>query len=199
VRQQLKRLPIIGETRREAEQARAERDQALAERERARAAEETMRAQRDVAYEERDRALAERDKVLLELDVPRATPSGVAEELRAFTADLQRSRKEAACRQHVGNTIGRYFYQHERTASVAVPFADVKIHSDPVWIPGVLDRKDLSEPEFSCFGSSRTKRAPYWTSARTSATPPPRYGRLAPPRRSCRLSRILGTRFVSTA
>jgi hypothetical protein len=72
VRRQLQRVPIIGKTRRAAEQAKAEHDRALAERDRARAAEEAMRAERDVAYEERDRALEERDKALFQIDVPYA-------------------------------------------------------------------------------------------------------------------------------
>jgi hypothetical protein len=69
VRRQLRRIPIIGETRREAERVKAERDQALADRDRACTAEAAMRAERDVAYEERDRALEERDKALFPVDV----------------------------------------------------------------------------------------------------------------------------------
>lgn len=72
-------------------------------------------------------------------------------DLLVLLNDLAHARKEAACRQHIGNVIARYFIKHERSADIAIPMEAVTIDSDPVWVPGMLERKDLTEPEFAVF------------------------------------------------
>jgi len=66
-------------------------------------------------------------------------------------ADLARARREAACRQHIGNVIARYFIKHERTADVAAVGEAVRVDSDATWVPAMLARRDLTEPEFAVF------------------------------------------------
>jgi FkbM family methyltransferase len=71
--------------------------------------------------------------------------------LDSLREDLTRSRKEALCRQQIGYAIARYFIKHERTPDLAIPFEQVTIDSNPVWVPDMLERKALSEPEFAVF------------------------------------------------
>jgi FkbM family methyltransferase len=71
--------------------------------------------------------------------------------LDTLRSDLAKARKEAACRQRIGNVIARYYIKGERTADIAIALDDVIIDSDPVWVPGMLARKELTEPEFAAF------------------------------------------------
>lgn len=79
------------------------------------------------------------------------TDPDLAGRMQALTDEAARYRKEAACRQHIGNVIARYFIKHERSTDIAIPFDSVKIDSNPDWIQGMLDRKELTEPEFGIF------------------------------------------------
>jgi len=72
-----------------------------------------------------------------------------------LTKNLQRFRKEAQCRQHIGNVAARYFIKHERTPDIAIPFDAVTVDSNPEWMAGVLEKRELSEPEFAVFGFFR--------------------------------------------
>ncbi len=45
----------------------------------------------------------------------------------------------------------RYFIMHERTPDIAIPFEEVRRDSLPEWVPYLLDRAELSEPEFAVF------------------------------------------------
>ncbi|MDR3662623.1 MAG: FkbM family methyltransferase [Mycobacterium sp.] len=73
------------------------------------------------------------------------------ERLESLRAELATVRKEAACRQRIGNVIARYFIKGERTPDIAIPIDAVTIDCDPVWVPGMLERPDLTEPEFAMF------------------------------------------------
>jgi FkbM family methyltransferase len=59
--------------------------------------------------------------------------------------------REAHFRQIIGITTARYFIKQERTRDISVPFDEVTLDSTPDWIPGLLERAELSEPEFSVF------------------------------------------------
>ncbi|HBK04945.1 MAG TPA: hypothetical protein DDZ81_03665 [Acetobacteraceae bacterium] len=64
-----------------------------------------------------------------------------------------RYRKEAKCRQLICSTIARYFIIGERKigGQSVIRFEDVTVDSNPDWIPDILARSDLSEPEFVIF------------------------------------------------
>lgn len=64
---------------------------------------------------------------------------------------MARYRKEAACRQAIGSAIARYFVKQQRTDDIAVPFEKLITDSNPQWIEGMLDRIELTEPEFAIF------------------------------------------------
>ena len=72
-----------------------------------------------------------------------------------LAAEVETFRKEAACRQIIGIAAARYFIKQERTPDVSVAFAAVKVDSDPAWIPEILARAALTEPEFEIFGFFR--------------------------------------------
>jgi FkbM family methyltransferase len=74
-----------------------------------------------------------------------------ADQLRKLTAEVEHYRREAACRQMIGNVIARYFIKGERTPDIAIPFEAVIVDSNPLWVPGLLDRRELTEPEFAVF------------------------------------------------
>ena len=82
---------------------------------------------------------------------PEYVPIADQELLDSLQAELAKVRKEAACRQRIGNVIARYFIKRERTPDIAIPFDAVTIDSDPVWVPGMLERSTLTEPEFAVF------------------------------------------------
>jgi FkbM family methyltransferase len=68
------------------------------------------------------------------------------------TADAEaRYRKEARCRQLISSAIARYFVMGERSEDASIRFEDVKVDSDANWIPEILGRAELSEPEFMVF------------------------------------------------
>ena len=75
----------------------------------------------------------------------------LAAELKRQTVETARYRREAACRQVIGNVIARYFIKGERTSDIAVPFDTLTVDSNPLWVPGMLDRDELTEPEFAVF------------------------------------------------
>lgn len=60
-------------------------------------------------------------------------------------------RKEADCRRIINSAMVRYFVQHQRTADIAIPFEQVEIDSNPDWIPYVLEKMEMTEPEFAIF------------------------------------------------
>jgi FkbM family methyltransferase len=68
------------------------------------------------------------------------------------TAEAEaRYRKEARCRQLISSAIARYFFMDERSKDDSIPFEDVKVDSNANWIPEILGRAELSEPEFEVF------------------------------------------------
>ena len=79
-------------------------------------------------------------------------PNKPADRVAELTEALERCQKEAQCRQHIGSVLARYFIMHQRTRDIAIPFEDVTIDSNPDWMPEVLARRELSEPEFAVFG-----------------------------------------------
>lgn len=66
---------------------------------------------------------------------------------------ILRHRREAKCRQLIGSSIARYFIMGDRTSGgpASIRFEDVTIDSNPDWIPEILARTNLSEPEFIVF------------------------------------------------
>ena len=62
-----------------------------------------------------------------------------------------RYRKEARCRQLISSAIAQYFVMGERNKDTSIPFEDVKVDSNSNWIPEILGRTKLSEPEFMVF------------------------------------------------
>lgn len=79
--------------------------------------------------------------------------------IEQLTQELQRARKEALCRQHIGSVIARYFIMNQRTPDVAIPFEEVTNDSNPDWMPGVLSKAELSEPEFAVYGFFQDPKA----------------------------------------
>ena len=69
-----------------------------------------------------------------------------------------REKKEVRCRQIINSVVSRYFLLGLRDADVAIPFDQVKIDSNPDWIPEILSRSDLTEPEFAIFKFFRDDR-----------------------------------------
>lgn len=67
--------------------------------------------------------------------------------------------REARLRQTIGIAVARYFIMGQRTADVAIPFEDVALDSMAEWIPHVLERPELSEPEFAVFAFVRDRAA----------------------------------------
>jgi chromosome segregation ATPase len=68
------------------------------------------------------------------------------------TAEAEaRYRKEARCRQLISSAIARYFVMGERSKDSSIPFEDVKVDSNANWIPEILERAEVSEPEFMVF------------------------------------------------
>jgi FkbM family methyltransferase len=68
------------------------------------------------------------------------------------TAEAEaRYRKEARCRQLISSAIARYFVMGERSKDSSIPFEDVKVDSNAKWIPEILERAEVSEPEFMVF------------------------------------------------
>ncbi len=68
------------------------------------------------------------------------------------TAEAEaRYRKEARCRQLISSAIARYFVMGERSKDASIRFEDVKVDSDANWIPEILGRAEVSEPEFMVF------------------------------------------------
>lgn len=59
--------------------------------------------------------------------------------------------REARLRQIIGSVIARYFIMHQRTPDISIPFEDVVLDSTPEWIPYVLERPEISEPDFAAF------------------------------------------------
>jgi FkbM family methyltransferase len=59
--------------------------------------------------------------------------------------------REARFRQIIGMTVARYFIKQERTRDISIPFSQVTLDGNPEWIPGLLERAELSEPEFAVF------------------------------------------------
>ncbi|MEJ0015485.1 MAG: FkbM family methyltransferase [Acetobacteraceae bacterium] len=78
------------------------------------------------------------------------------EELRKRVADLDslvsiELGRDARFRQIIGSVTARYFVQHERTPDISIPFDEVRRDSSPDWVQYLLDRPELSEPEFAVF------------------------------------------------
>lgn len=69
----------------------------------------------------------------------------------SLNEDIKRYRNEAKFRRIIGIAIARYFIKGERVDWVAMPYEKVRGDSKPEWIPGLLARRELSEPEFSIF------------------------------------------------
>jgi FkbM family methyltransferase len=60
--------------------------------------------------------------------------------------------KEAWLRRNIGSVIAQYFVLHIRTKDVSIPFEDVTLFDGMAdWVPALLDRPELSEPEFAAF------------------------------------------------
>ena len=78
-------------------------------------------------------------------------PRDMSELLNGLNADIVRYRNEARFRQLIGVVIARYFIKGQRVDWVAIPYEQVTGDSNPEWIPDLLARKELSEPEFSIF------------------------------------------------
>src|SRR6202011_5751123 len=81
----------------------------------------------------------------------RRSGSNIAEQLQTLTAEVARYRREAACRQMIGNVVARYFIKGERTPDIAVSFDSVVVDSNPQWVRVMLARLELTEPEFAVF------------------------------------------------
>ena len=82
---------------------------------------------------------------------PAQDESPEAKRIAELTAEVDKFRKEAACRQLIGNVIARYFIKKERTSDISIGFSTLRPDSDPVWMTGVLERTTLTEPEFAIF------------------------------------------------
>ncbi len=80
-----------------------------------------------------------------------APNAALLERLSTLTREQDRLRHEIACRKIVTSVLARYFFRHERTADIAIDFDSVQIDSREEWMPYVLERKDLTEPEFTVF------------------------------------------------
>jgi FkbM family methyltransferase len=83
--------------------------------------------------------------------VPTHWPNDITERLNKLTVDVARYRNEARFRQMIGVVMARYFIKGERADWVAIPYEKVTGDSNPRWIPELLERRDLHEPEFSIF------------------------------------------------
>ena len=59
--------------------------------------------------------------------------------------------REAKLRQVIGIAIARYFIKGDRSAMASIPYEDVKVDSNPDWIPEMMVRPGVSEPEFMAF------------------------------------------------
>jgi FkbM family methyltransferase len=70
-------------------------------------------------------------------------------ELRQKEAKLHQ--KEAKMRQLIGIAITRYFIKGDRSPATSVRYEDVRIDSNPDWIPEMMIRPQVSEPEFMAF------------------------------------------------
>ena len=75
----------------------------------------------------------------------------IADQMKRLSAEVARYRKEAACRRIVGNVIARYFIKGERTPDIAASFETITVDSNPQWVPNMLSRRELTEPEFAVF------------------------------------------------
>ena len=59
---------------------------------------------------------------------------------------------EARLRRNIGLVIAHYFILHIRTKDVSIPFEDVLLSDgNPDLVPHILQRSELSEPEFAAF------------------------------------------------
>lgn len=104
-------------------------------------------------------------KTMLDLEALHAQCQGMSEINSLLTsqrdeaiADLQqknlvieRLNQEVKIRHAISVAIGRYFSKGLRTPDLYVPIEKVQIDSQVAWVPGMLDRSDLSEPEFTIF------------------------------------------------
>jgi FkbM family methyltransferase len=69
----------------------------------------------------------------------------------AATQEAARYRREAKLRQVIGMAMTRYFVKADRSASASVAYQDVKVDSNPDWIPEMMARLEVTEPEFMAF------------------------------------------------
>ena len=73
------------------------------------------------------------------------------QEREQLAAKLLLLQKEIAYRRKVSVAIVRYFTKRLRTPDVALPFEEVRVDSSVEWVPQMLERGELTEPEFSIF------------------------------------------------
>jgi FkbM family methyltransferase len=69
----------------------------------------------------------------------------------ACRLEAARYQREARLRQLIAIALARYFIKNDRSAAVSIPYQDVVVDSNPDWIPGILARSTISEPEFAVF------------------------------------------------
>jgi FkbM family methyltransferase len=65
--------------------------------------------------------------------------------------EIERLKREAALRRSFVDVAFRFFLYGERGPHVEVSFDSLKPDSDPDWIPQILERGDMHEPEFCVF------------------------------------------------
>jgi FkbM family methyltransferase len=78
-----------------------------------------------------------------------------AEALKQQVAHHQKEarshQREAKLRQVIGIAMARYFVKGDRSAVTSIRYEDVQIDSNPDWVPEMMIRPTVSEPEFMAF------------------------------------------------
>jgi FkbM family methyltransferase len=72
-------------------------------------------------------------------------------EAKLHQKEAKLHQKEAKLRQVIGIAMARYFIKGDRSAVASVRYEDVRIDSNPDWIPEMMTRPEVSEPEFMAF------------------------------------------------
>jgi FkbM family methyltransferase len=70
---------------------------------------------------------------------------------RALQREAELHQREARLRQLIGTVITRYFIKGDRSAETSIDYTDIEIDSNPDWIPELMARTGVSEPEFAIF------------------------------------------------
>jgi FkbM family methyltransferase len=68
-----------------------------------------------------------------------------------MTREATLYRREAKLRQVIGIAMARYFIKGDRSLVASIPYEVVRIDSNPDWVPEMMVRTEVSEPEFRAF------------------------------------------------